>query len=1419
MKLDPIVFYRKYGIRRIGQLLNPTTFPSEGFSLPRESDFHSVSHDDGITMPDANNSIYQNYSKKIWITHITELASDKSNPKRLNKLPRALTRAWQITNNTQFRYVEDPSELTPDMLTLVVYNYGLLNTLYRYIKTPVSEYNAWFNIEKTLWYNVNNIAEKTHRQQFVFMDLPTVLPSVGMLKMFSEKTDLRMMKIFDTPERRMVLELWKWVNPETRALSTMSDMNPEAAKYVNLVIRYKSQTAILNLGKLVSWSAVEELPDDDKEPKFQPMMLQKFILKLFMVIQSKELIPEETDIEPTDIVKDDEELEKDDDDDGEKENLPTALNVSQTTQFKKVSEINDEADISVDISAIQADIDDDLKVLDNINTDIILDANDNDDNDELTAIDLQAEDVSDIELEIYNPVSSVERNKKHIEKLADSGVITAATYREAIKQIDASTTVKSPYDPNKTINEFSIVNPELLTVKSELPIQNDIVEDKNSLTSSTKAFTADYIKNVLPKDIVACTGKIANAGILIKSHTVEKETSAMGYYEHHTVKVKPIDGQESTLHFRVPLVDNEGELQSGGVRYRARMQRTDLPIRKISPSSVALSSYYGKVFVNRSERVQYDELTWLANQIRQIGMSGGNDSIRKIVLGNLFINNIKTPSIYSAMSMHFKSIVGRGIVLDFDYENRDTSMRSIEGDQYVLVGQTKQGHPIVVDYNDEFFVYKDKEFTHIGDIYYLLSIDRTKAPVQFSEVKIFSKNIPLVIAMSYYIGITKLIKLMKANPKVIPANKRINIEQNEYVIKFKDYKLIFNKSNKAATLVLSGLNFFKDVVKLYNYDDFNHKHVFLNILEHRDIPGRYLKELDNLKDLFIDPITEGILRDMNEPLTFQGLLMRSNELLLTNWHPDNNDMQYMRIRGYERIAGMLYRELSHAIRDYRSKAISNKSQVSLAPYAVWNSIMQDQTVKLCEDINPINDIKEMEAVTYVGGDGRAKDAMSESAREFHPNDIGIMSEATVDSGDVAINTYLSANANFKNLRGIANKTNPEDKNMPQIWSTTMLLAPGSLNDDLKRVLFVGVQQAHTVACDGYKQTQFRTGYEYVAPYKAGKLFATMAEEDGKVVELDEHHITIQYKSGKKISAQLGRYLGRAEGSVYVHDLVTGLKLNQSIKKGDAIAYNDGFFEADILDPTKLIMKTSTTAKLAFMDSSQTIEDSSAISRSLSETLQTRIVKEKTFVIGFNQNIRNMVSPGKSLTPKDILFIIEDEITSGLDSFDSDTIESLSRLSNLAPKAKVIGTLDRYEVYYNGDLEDMSPSLRKLAMQSNKELRQRSSHSEFPVTDGRVTEEFRVEGKPLNIDTAVIKVYIIVNDNARLGDKVVFANQMKSIVCEVMSYDVKTESNETIDAIFGYKSINNRIVHSPLIIGTSITLLKKIAEKAVSIYNR
>jgi len=478
-----------------------------------------------------------------------------------------------------------------------------------------------------------------------------------------------------------------------------------------------------------------------------------------------------------------------------------------------------------------------------------------------------------------------------------------------------------------------------------------------------------------------------------------------------------------------------------------------LPIRKIDPYTVALTSYYGKTFVSVNQKKTNNSLRWIINNINKASMS--EDSlIKEIAPAMVFDNNFKAPYIYSALSTSFKGFKIDDLNFNFDRSDRTNIVSKelldlLEINGSIVAGKTDKNEPIIIDNNSLFFKYSKQLLIPLGDIYDVLHLTKLDSPIDYSEIRIFSKTIPIGIVLSYFIGFRKLIKLLNAKYRIVEGRKNKQLDKNEYVISFRDISYVFSRDDGYNSLILAGFLEYEKTIKQYESNMFDRKDIYLNILGNKGLSSLYIRELNSTNQLFVDAITKDILIAMNEPVTFMGLLIRATELLMTYYHPDSQDMDHMRIKGYERIAGSIYKELTTAVRQFRNKNISGKSKVDISPYQIWQSIMKDPSIKLVEDINPIQNLKESEIVTYVGEGGRSKESMNKSSRAYHENDLGIVSEATVDSSDVGINTYLSADPNFLNMRGISKK----DKNVnpTNIISTSALLAPGSSHDDAKRV--------------------------------------------------------------------------------------------------------------------------------------------------------------------------------------------------------------------------------------------------------------------------------------------------------------------------------------------------------------------------------
>lgn len=369
----------------------------------------------------------------------------------------------------------------------------------------------------------------------------------------------------------------------------------------------------------------------------------------------------------------------------------------------------------------------------------------------------------------------------------------------------------------------------------------------------------------------------------------------------------------------------------------------------------------------------------------------------------------------------------------------------------------------------------------------------------------------------------------------------------------------------------------------------------------------------------------------------------------------------------------------------------------------------------------------------------------------------------------------------------------------------------------KRANAISVQNSQTTHCEGYKPSPIRTGYERVLIHRSEGLYGKVASDDGKVTAITDNTISVLMRDGRTEQYQIGRQFGRWSGHDIPHDLVTDLKVGQSFKKGDPLVYNKRYFQRDLLDPSQVIFKMSLMGYVALMETENTLEDGSVVSGKLAERLVTMATHVRNIKVTFEQEIRNLIKLGEKLESESILCTIHNRMEGNSDVFDDAAISTLSHLASTSPKAKLVGTVDKIEVFYTGELEEMSASLRDLALDSDQKIRRQYKELGKKAVDGRVDVGYRVDGHPLAMNEAVVRVYVTGPESMGEGDKIVFGNQLKSVVGSVMSDINETVSGQPIDAIYSYQGVANRIALSVEMMGTTNTLLMEIGKRAVAIY--
>lgn len=1084
-------FYRKYGIRRAAQLMTPPLPLVEALELPRQSILHYVTTSPIEAGPAVDDFLFRNITRPIMMGHILAVGDTKGMPRRMSVAPETMIRSYHIKNR-RFKMMRDLVSAGRDPNTLVVYNYGIIPHLYHYARSLYAEYYKWWNIQAAVWKNVGKTTEASDRQQFIVCKLPTVLPSVPDLRLAATTpVNQKTLKIFNSPDSLLILELWKWLGAD-RSTSVLSNVPENKLDRVNLIFQESGRWFVVNLGVLNNWRIApkkeqEANPETVNLKGITSDQIQRRFLRLTMALfEVRTTAPSEIELAAAkgaalaeaeeEKVASEIKVTSETKPAPQSAPVPEAVVVTQKTTLPTIDPATGTVAVKHQTKPLPAEAQAETSHMelpdepaDDIKHDEELEKKLNADLAELENISKNHVGPHDDEPVIEQPIVVQETATledgvmKVCDRLADSGLISAAEYRRYGMLAGTYRNLVAP-DGKTTLDKFIQIDPTVLKIP-ESPVIKEIptVVDKTMLKSSLLAFDQRYVKEVLHRDVAGMVLNIQNAGIAVTNYEVERVEDVLGSYDAHTVRVTPVDGQSSTFRFKLPAIEDDGTYQANGVKYRMRKQRGDLPIRKIAPDRVALTSYYGKVFATRSSKRVNNYGEWLRNAVMARGLSTEDMSVSNLHPASVFDSLFPAPRLYSSLAMGFRGFTLTPVQyprdvgsipfeLSFDHTKRELlygkdAMMMYEKDGTIICGQNHKGQFLLIDKHDALYYTNGDSIMDYGTIEMVLGLESEKAPVEFAELKIMGRTIPIGIIIGYELGLEKLMKLLKVTPRRVPAGTRLGLGIHEYALVFSDESLVFNKDDREAAIVLAGFNEFHRVIRNYSVYEFDKPGVYLNVLETGGASVRYLREIDLLYQLFIDPITRDLLVEMGEPTDFRGLLIRSCQMLLTDQHPNELDPEFMRIKGYERMAGAVYSEITRSIRAHNGRAGKSKQPIDLNPYAVWQNISKDPSIEMVSDINPIQNLKEMEAVTYSGTGGRNSRSMTKHTRAYHPNDMGTISESTVDSSDVSINTYLSADPQFTSLRGMSRRYDLKTTGATALLSTSALLSPAADRDD------------------------------------------------------------------------------------------------------------------------------------------------------------------------------------------------------------------------------------------------------------------------------------------------------------------------------------------------------------------------------------
>lgn len=372
---------------------------------------------------------------------------------------------------------------------------------------------------------------------------------------------------------------------------------------------------------------------------------------------------------------------------------------------------------------------------------------------------------------------------------------------------------------------------------------------------------------------------------------------------------------------------------------------------------------------------------------------------------------------------------------------------------------------------------------------------------------------------------------------------------------------------------------------------------------------------------------------------------------------------------------------------------------------------------------------------------------------------------------------------------------------------------------------MSTQSSHLVSVKDVQKARVRTGYERVLAHHVGRDFAGVAEQDGKVISIDEkiQMVTVQYKDGTTDTFQYGHKYTDFEGYNVEHSLECIVKQGQTVKKGDIITYNTGHFTLDKY--TKQVdFTTGLTARTGFMEMDINLEDAMMISDKLSERLSMNPVNLRIVTLDRKSLIHSCVKVGDHVNIADPLMVFEEqEIASGTITKDEGALALLGDLNRSTPYAKYTGKVIKIDAFYGGPISEMSstlaPIVRSAVEIQNKRAKAAAgtpSESDYPPS-APLPRGTKYKGVMFDEDTVCLIFYIQEEITADTGDKLVLGLQCKGTIAGKFQMPIFSESGSEIECIASPSAFGRRMVLSATLMGILTRCIEKIEQDACDIY--
>ncbi len=639
----------------------------------------------------------------------------------------------------------------------------------------------------------------------------------------------------------------------------------------------------------------------------------------------------------------------------------------------------------------------------------------------------------------------------------------------------------------------------------------------------------------------------------------------------------------------------------------------------------------------------------------------------------------------------------------------------------------------------------------------------------YTRIRIAGYSLPIGVLFLITTKLDDILGLykIKGNLKDSPEKDSINIPFGEHL-----YLVI------PGTLDTAQEDILKDIKRL-KLDKIKVKSSPLTPEWQKELAVRSTGNLDAYEYLrfninsSVDGYTKQLLITKGFPIEIRQLIKYAHEKVLEGYHTSRNDLRELRLRSYEGIIHIALDEIRQSIvRYHRAKEINKneKAFLKVNERAVLQNLQGSGQARVLENINPFEEVSQINQITYAGYGGLPADNVPEAIRGIHPSFYGnIDPVATPEGKTLGVNQHLSLGAKISTTYGAMVPENITDNIGIQILSPVSAATPFLSKNESTRQVMTYNQALSAVPLSNPDAPLVRTGIEHIIPYlTTSKTFMEKAPCDAIVKEVKDNDVLLQCKDNNVIKITGGIRKGRSGQFISSLNVLTPcVKEGQSVQKGQPIL-TSSVIKHDAMSLGKNLVTTY------LMWKGSTYEDGIVVSSDMNNLFKSKHQLDKELFIDIDSSI-NEIYIKKEYKPGDVIL--------------SANSNKLSQLINqgIIDSSEVISFMNKFSL-----MSEYDSKLIECKIYTTKDAFDKFRTKLLPYEKNIIIQD-RIVYKRESLNGILFKISLQVEIGVGMGDKFTNRHAAKGVVTLIESEEnmPKLPDGRHVQIIINPLSVINR----------------------------